>query len=87
MIILEKSEFPFSKCLTKNYITPPLGKNVNPLKIETAITLHPHLYPNHHAPDVFLSFQFPLLKKTDNAQLCTGKIRAYIVIILRTDRV
>ena len=37
----------------------------------------PHLYPNHHAPDVFLSFQFTLvftLKKTDNAQLCTGKI-------------
>ena len=39
----------------------------------------PHLYPNHHAPDVFLSFQFPLvftLKKTDNAQLCSGIIEA-----------
>ena len=34
----------------------------------------PHLHPNHHAPDVCLSFQFPLLKKTDNAQLFTGKI-------------
>ena len=48
-----------------------------PLKRRTLITPPPpHLYPNHYAPDVFLSFQFPLLKKTDNAQLCTGKIKA-----------
>ena len=74
MIILEKSELPFSKCPTKNYITPPPETNVNPLERGTSITPPPpHLYPNHHAPDVFLSFQFPLLKKTDNAQLCTGK--------------
>ena len=65
MIILEKSELPFSKCPTKNYITPPPGKNVNPLKRGTSITPPPYLYPNHHVPDVFLSFQFPLLKKTD----------------------
>ena len=48
-----------------------------PLKRRTLITPPPlpsHLYPNHHAPDV--SFQLPLLKKTDNAQLCTGKIEA-----------
>ena len=32
MIILEKSELPFSKCPTKNYITPPPEKNVNPLE-------------------------------------------------------
>ena len=65
MIILEKSEFPFSKCPTKNYITHPPEKNVNLLKRGTSITPPPlpHLYPNHHAPDVFLSFQFPLLKK------------------------
>ena len=94
MIILEKSELLFSKCLTKNYSVPPPEKNVNPLKRGTSITPPPpppppHLYHKHHAPDVFLSFQFPLLKKNDNAQLCrpTGKIRAYIVIIMRTDRV
>ena len=85
MIIVEKSELPFSKYSTKNYITPPPEKNVNPLKRGTSITPLPHLYLNHHAPDVFLSFQFPLLKKTDNAQLCTGKIGACIT--LRTDRV
>ena len=62
MIILEKSELPFSKCPIKNYITSPAEKNVNPLKIGTSITPHPHLYPNYHAPDVFLSFRFPLLK-------------------------
>ena len=62
MIILEKSELPFSKCPTKNYITPPPEKNVNPIKRGTSNTPPPpHLYPNHHAPDVFLSFQFPLL--------------------------
>ena len=41
MIILEKSELPFSKCPTKNYITPPPEKNVNPLKRGTSITTPP----------------------------------------------
>ena len=36
----------------------------------------PHLYPNHHAPDGFFPSNFFYLKKSDNAQLCTGKIRA-----------
>ena len=46
MIILEKSELPISKCPTKNYITPPPEKNVNPLKRGTTINPPPHLYPN-----------------------------------------
>ena len=87
MIILEKSELSFSKCPTKNYITPPPEKNINPLKRGTSITPPPCIYPHQHAPDVFLFSQFPLLNKTDNAQLCTGKIRAYIVIIMRTVRI
>ena len=37
MIILEKFELPFSKCPTKNYITPPPEKYVNPLKRGTSI--------------------------------------------------
>ena len=41
MIILEKSELPLSKCPTKNYITPPPEKNVNPLKRGTSITPPP----------------------------------------------
>ena len=56
--------------------------NVNPLdkkNLNHPPPPPPHLYPNHHAPDVFLSFQFPLvftLKKADNAQLCSGIIEA-----------
>ena len=62
MIFLEKSELPFPKCLTKNYITPSPEQMSIPLKRRISITPPPpHLYPNHHAPDVFLSFQFPLL--------------------------
>ena len=81
MIFLEKSELRFSKCPTKNYIrhTPPPEKMSISLKRKTSITPPPPIfiiYPNQHASDVFLSFQFPLLKKTDNAQLCTGKIEA-----------
>ena len=40
----------------------------------------PHLYSNHHASDVYLSFQFPIVKKTDNEQLSrsTGTIRAIL---------
>ena len=41
MIILEKSELPFSKCPTKNYITPPPETNVNPLERGTSITPPP----------------------------------------------
>ena len=65
MIFLEKSELPFSKCPTKNYITPPPEKILISLKRKISITPPPlpHLYPNHHAPDVFLFFQVPLLKK------------------------
>ena len=64
MIILEKSELPFSKCPTKNYITPPPEKNVNPLKRGTpADHPPPHLYPNHHSPDVFFPSNFLYLKK------------------------
>ena len=80
MVVLEKSELNFSKCPTKNYITPPTEKNVNPLEKRNLNHPLPPIYtPYHHAPDVFLFFQFPLLKKTDNAQLCrpTGKIRAH----------
>ena len=50
MIILEKSELPFSKCPTKNYITSPPERNVNPLKRGISITPHP-IYI--HAPDAF----------------------------------
>ena len=42
MIILEKSELPFSKCPTKNYITPPHEKNVNPLKRGTSTPMVSH---------------------------------------------
>ena len=58
MIFLEKSELPFSKCPTKNYITPSPEYMSIPLKIRTAIPPPPppHLYPNHHAPDVFSLF-------------------------------
>ena len=57
MIILEKSELPFSKCPTKKYITPSPEKMSIPLKRETSITPPPpYLYPNHHAQDIFLSF-------------------------------
>ena len=78
MIFLEKSELPFSKCPIKNYITPSPEKMSIPLKKKPQSAPHspnhPHLYPNNHAPDVFLSFHFLYLKLTDNTQLCTGKI-------------
>ena len=60
MIFLEKSELPFSKCPTKNYITPSPEYN-NPLENKNRnppTPPPPHLYPNHHAPDVF--FLFPI---------------------------
>ena len=41
MIFLEKSELPFSKCPTKNYITPSPDIMSIPLKIKTSITPHP----------------------------------------------
>ena len=43
MIFLEKSDLPFSKCPTKNYITPPPGKNVNPLEKKNLNHPSPHL--------------------------------------------
>ena len=55
MIFLEKSELPFSKCPTKNFITPPPEKMSIPLKRRALITPPPPLYPNTHAPDAFLS--------------------------------
>ena len=67
---------PSQNVLPKIILLPHLKKMSIPLKRGTSITPPPHLYPNHHAPDVFLSFQFPILKKNDNTQLCTGKIRA-----------
>ena len=51
MIFLEKSELPFLKCPTKIII------NVNPLENKNRNPPPPpHLYPNHHAPDVFSLF-------------------------------
>ena len=81
MIYLEKSELPFSKRPTKNYIThSPEKKDLN----------HPppppHLYPNHQAPDVFLFFQFLSLKKLTMRNCVLVKLKQYLVIILRTDR-
>ena len=87
MIFLEKSELLFSKCPTKIILLPHLnGEPVNPL--EKKNVNHPPPPFISHAPDVFLSFQFPLLKKTDNAQLCSllVKLKQYLVIILRTYR-
>ena len=50
-------------------------KNVNPLeKKNLNHSPPPYLYPSQHSPDVCISFQFPLLKETNNAHLCTGKI-------------
>ena len=79
MIFLEKSELPFSKCPTKNYITPSPEYMSIPLKRRTLITPLPP--PPIYIPittlrmGLFLS-DFHYLKKTDNAQLCTGKIDA-----------
>ena len=62
MIFFEKSELLFSKCPTKNYITP--SPEHNPLeKKNLSHPPPPHLYPYRHAADVFFSFQFHLLKK------------------------
>ena len=86
MIFLEKSELPFSKCPTKNYITPSPEEMSIPLKRRNSITLPPpHLYPNHHAPDVNSFFPNPIsftLKKL-TMRNCVLVIP---VIILRTDR-
>ena len=58
--------------LPKVVLLPHLNKCQSPWKEESQSPPPPsHLYPNHHAPDDFLSFQFLLIKKkTDNAQLC-----------------
>ena len=87
MIFFEKSELPFSKCPTKNYITTSPEQMSIPLKRITSITPPPppHLYPNHHAPDVFLS-NFLYLKKLTMRNCVLVKLKQYLVIILRTDR-
>ena len=86
MISLEKSELPFSKCPTKNYITPPPEKISIPLKRRTSITSTPHLYANRHAPNVFISFQFLYLRKLTMRNCVLVKLKQYLVIILRTER-
>ena len=74
MIFLEKSELPFSKCPTKNYITTSPEQMSIPLKGRNSITLPP---PPIYIPikTLRMFFFFPIsftLNKTDNAQLCTG---------------
>ena len=77
MIILAKSEPSFSKCPTKKYITPPPEKNVNPLEKRNLNHSPTPLYiPITTLRMFFFPSNFPYLKKTGNAQLCTGKIRA-----------
>ena len=65
MTFLEKSELPFSECPTKIILLPHLNKCLIVYPLEKKKLNHPspppHLYPNHHAPDVFISFQSPLL--------------------------
>ena len=82
MIFLEKSELPFSKCPTKNYITPSSEVNTYeynsiPLKIRTAIPPPPppFISQSPRSGCFFFISNFLYLKITDNAQLCTGKIR------------
>ena len=43
---------------------PQLKISQSPRKEEPQSPPPPTIYPNHHAQDVYLSFQFPLLKKT-----------------------
>ena len=76
MIFFEKSELPFSKCPTKNYITPSPELMSISLKIRTSITPPP---PPIYIPITtlrmfFFLSKFLYLKITDKAQLCTGKI-------------
>ena len=49
--------------IKQNNIFSILKKIENPLLNPLNHPPPPHLYPNHYAPDVFLSFQFPLLEK------------------------
>ena len=91
MIFLEKSELPFSKCPTKNYITPSPEQMSISLKIRTSITPpppHPIYIPITTLRMFFFLSNFLYLKITDKAQLCTGKIGIIpiLVLILRTDR-
>ena len=76
MFFLKSLSSPSQNVLPKIILLPHLNKCQSLEKKNLNHPPPPHLYPNHHAPDVFLSFQFCLLKKTDNAQLCTGKIDA-----------
>ena len=76
MIFLEKSELPFSKCPTKNYITPSPEKMSIPLKRRNSITPPPPPPPIIIPITTLLMFSFLsnllYFKNTDNAQLCTG---------------
>ena len=92
MIILERSELSFSKCHTKIYITPPSEKMAFTLKRGTSIIPLP---PTHPTPPIyipittlrmFLSFQFPLLKKLTMRNCVLVKLVQYIVIILRIEQ-
>ena len=78
MIFFEKSELPFSKCPTKNYITPSPKHMSIPLKRKTLFTPPPPpIYISITTLQMFFLLSiFPSFKKTDNAQLCrpTGKI-------------
>ena len=73
MIFLEKSEIPFSKRPTKNFITPSPEKMSNPLKRKNSITPPPLFISQSPRSGCFLFFPISFtLKKNDNAQLCTG---------------
>ena len=90
MIILERSELSFSKCHTKNYITPPSEKMAFTLKRGTSIIPLPPTPPPIYIPittlRMFLSFQLPLLKKLTMRNCVLVKLVQYIVIILRIDQ-
>ena len=74
MIFLEKSELPFSKCPTKNYVSPLPEKFSIPLK-KSPLHIYIPISPCTLLMFFILS-NFLYLKKTYNAQLCTGKIDA-----------
>ena len=66
MIILEKSELPFSKCPTKNYITPPPEKKCQSLEKRNLNHPPPPIYiPITKLRMFFFLSNFLYLKKTD----------------------
>ena len=73
MIFLEKSELPFSKLyysLTRINVNPLENKNRNP-----PTPPPPFISQSPRSGCFFFISNFLYLKITDNAQLCTGKIR------------